>query len=243
WLAEDDIADLPDDVIALIKAASKKAQKILNIQNEDKPAHGFELRICEDLKSYKKIIPALEEFPDAVLVTADDDLLYSRQWLSQLVKGWKQKNCDCKTIICFRAHGIKFDKYGFPIPYKKWAWAISGPITSKNIFVTSGAGALYPPGSLAKETTDQPLFRQIAPHADDVWLHAMVRLQNSTTYKIEQDHMILMWPGSTDKQLSTDNVNNGGNDKQIAAVINKFGPWFSECESETFDGVALSEMD
>ena len=47
-------------------------------------AYGLEIRFCENLRSYKKIIPALQEYPDAILVTADDDWLYTQDWLAGL---------------------------------------------------------------------------------------------------------------------------------------------------------------
>lgn len=47
-------------------------------------AYGLEIRFCENLRSYKKIIPALQEYPDAILITADDDWLYTQDWLAGL---------------------------------------------------------------------------------------------------------------------------------------------------------------
>ncbi len=47
-------------------------------------AYGLEIRFCENLRSYKKIVPALQEYPDAILVTADDDWLYTQDWLAGL---------------------------------------------------------------------------------------------------------------------------------------------------------------
>ena len=45
---------------------------------------GLEIRWCEDLRSYKKLIPALKEFPNDIIVTADDDLYYTPDWLESL---------------------------------------------------------------------------------------------------------------------------------------------------------------
>ena len=38
--------------------------------------HGLDIRTTEDIGPYKKIIPALLAFPEAIIVTADDDIFY-----------------------------------------------------------------------------------------------------------------------------------------------------------------------
>src|SRR5579864_6248399 len=55
WIAHADEARLPPEVLAL-------------------RALGLEIRSTEDLRSFKKIVPALRDFPDAFIVTADDDV-------------------------------------------------------------------------------------------------------------------------------------------------------------------------
>lgn len=55
---------------------------------------GLEINWCEDLKSYKKLIPSLHLFPDDIIVTADDDLYYQPDWLESLYKSYL-KNPDC----------------------------------------------------------------------------------------------------------------------------------------------------
>ena len=51
---------------------------------------GLEIRWCEDFKSYKKLIPALKEFPNDIIITADDDLYYEEDWLESLYQAYQQ---------------------------------------------------------------------------------------------------------------------------------------------------------
>ena len=37
---------------------------------------GLTIDWCENLRSYKKLIPAIEKYPDDIIVTADDDVFY-----------------------------------------------------------------------------------------------------------------------------------------------------------------------
>ena len=40
--------------------------------------YGLEIQWYHDIKSYKKLIPALHQYPDAIIVTADDNVLRFR---------------------------------------------------------------------------------------------------------------------------------------------------------------------
>ena len=79
--------------------------------------NGLQIKWCENLYSYKKLIPTLKEYKNTncIIVTADDDIYYEKNWLLELYKSHlKEPNC----IICHRAHKIKLEK-GNIAPYKK----------------------------------------------------------------------------------------------------------------------------
>ncbi len=60
---------------------------------------GLTIDWCEDIKSYKKLIPTLKKYPDAIIVTADDDLIYDNKWLEQLYNAAQIfENIDCDAI-------------------------------------------------------------------------------------------------------------------------------------------------
>src|SRR5258706_8196142 len=45
--------------------------------------HGIELRIVADVKSYNKLVFAIQEWPNAYIATADDDNFYVPDWLEE----------------------------------------------------------------------------------------------------------------------------------------------------------------
>jgi len=51
---------------------------------------GLEFRFVEDIRSFTKLVPALEEFPDKTIVTADDDIFYEKDWLKNLIETHKK---------------------------------------------------------------------------------------------------------------------------------------------------------
>ena len=92
WLAEEEFPHLEKDI----------PKKVLNLRN-----NGLEIKWCNNIYSYKKLIPALKNYPDNIIVTADDDIFYENDWLEKLILSHEK---DKKSIICHRAHKIKLTK-------------------------------------------------------------------------------------------------------------------------------------
>lgn len=67
--------------------------------------NGLEIKWCSDIRSYKKIIPALKEYQNANIITTDDDVYYPHNWLKGLVEASK---VNPGTVCCYRAAKIIF---------------------------------------------------------------------------------------------------------------------------------------
>lgn len=201
WLAVGTESSLPDDVLAL-------------------QANGLEIRYCDELWSYKKIIPALETFPEAYIVTADDDLYYDKKWLKTIVQGVDSEK---PVIVCRRAHRPVLRK-GELAPYGDWEHDVvtSGAIDDC-IFPTSGAGALYPPGSLSLEVFDRDVFMSVCRFADDVWLFVMALRRGSKFRQVGGGFAQIAWDSAPSTSLLHHNITGGGNDRQLAAVLEHYG--------------------
>ena len=131
----------------------------------------FEIRDYPyDIRSYRKLVPALEDFPESIIVTVDDDINYHEDMLKLLLDFHKKEPY---AVLAHRAKWIKLD-----MPYKKWKkvrWYHF--ITKKNyedplIMQTGVAGVLYPPHILKEDMLDKDLFTKIAPTTDDIWFWA-----------------------------------------------------------------------
>lgn len=164
WLATSEFpnmeADLPIDLINL-------KQNGLNIQ------------WCNNIKSYKKLIPTLTAFPNSIIVTADDDVIYPSDWLCRLLKAY-QKFPTC--IHCLRAHRICFSKNEIAL-YRNWDQSITSNKASSLLFPTGVGGVLYPPNSLHKDVIKSELFTTLCPDTDDIWFWAMATL-NGTKIRV-----------------------------------------------------------
>jgi hypothetical protein len=207
---------LPDKIILWL------AEKTITPQLSFLQKYGLEIKLCDDLKSYKKLVPALKEFDEDVLITMDDDIYYPRNWLAQLIFAY-QKNP--KNIYCHRAHEIVFDKNGDIKPYEQWNFQITSARNAKFIFPTSGGGCLYPPHSLDKNAVNAEEFMRLAPTADDIWFWAMANLRG-TNIEIIKDSCFCVKEiesdGCEETALYVENGAGGANDRQLRAVMEHF---------------------
>jgi len=208
WLAEEQFPgkweDLPAEVLALEK-------------------NGLTIRWCDDLRSYKKIIPALENYPDDIIIIADDDVFYPDDWLLKLYQAHLKTP---QAVIGHRLHRIRLNKRGRPRPYKKWSKNVTRTTPSFRNFVTGCGGCLYPPHSLHPDVIKREVFQDIAPHADDIWLWAMAVLNNVKirTFWTRHRKVLLVNPERemrTTKELTLTKLNiaKDGNNRQMTNMI------------------------
>lgn len=211
WLAEEEFPnkekDIPNTVLSFLEK-------------------GLEIKWCKNIKSYKKLIPALKEYPDAITVTADDDIYYPVDWLEKLYQSY-QKNPE--YIHCHRAHKILFDTNNTIMPYKNWESETTEHSPSLKIFCTTGGGVLYPPQCLYKDVLNEELFTKLAPNADDIWFWAMALLQG-TKIKVVDDNIKQLTYINPERELGlnneitlcSQNCGNGQNDIQLANVLKQY---------------------
>lgn len=186
--------------------------------------NGLVIEWHKNLRSYTKLVPSLKKYPNNIIVTADDDIYYEKDWLEKLLKSHKEnKNC----IICHRAHRVKFDREKLA-PYKKWPKKIKGGKASYLNFLTGVGGVLYPQNSLHKDVLNEELFTELAPKADDVWFWAMAVLNKTKILVVKDWIRELTYVNPERERGLTDEITlfsfnkKGGNDLQIEKVLNHY---------------------
>ena len=184
---------------------------------------GLEIAFCKDIRSYTKLIPSLSRYPDAAIITVDDDILYDYDLLERLIIPYIE---DPQYIYCHRYHKMTLDKNGSLMPYKKWYWQCMEQEPSHLNFATGVGGVLYPPHSLDEETTNEQVFLDICKYADDVWFKAMA-IKKGTLVKLvysrnQQGQDYILNDSVQDMGLKNINIIGGQNDLQIKAVFEKY---------------------
>jgi hypothetical protein len=162
-------AVLPDKLILYLtfsQFADNSVPESLRTLSAENPV--FEVRNYDrDIRSYRKLIPALMDFPEAVIVTVDDDVAYHRNMLRDLL------NLHAQLPHAVLAHRAKRIRPGKPYRgWKKYRWYnfLFKRIHQSFLNLQTGVGGvLYPPHSLRTDMLDVELFSQIAPSTDDIW--------------------------------------------------------------------------
>jgi hypothetical protein len=183
------------------------------------------LSICwckHDIKSFKKLVPVLDKYPNANIITADDDIFYPPDWISHL---WNAHLAVPTKIVAYRVRRLQ-KRDNQIMPYNKSFLNIPQHCTTPSVFnlPTTGGGALFPPNSLYKDVTNEELFKKLTPHADDIWFWAMAILADQAPHWVQSRYSQIISLNSAELRgantLAYNNLYGDGNDKQIKAVIN-----------------------
>ena len=137
---------------------------------------GLEVAYVKDLGPHTKLIPALRQFPEDIIVTIDDDMYYQYDMLENLVKAYLS---DPVSIHANRVTVMTFDEQNHLNGYLKWKHYIHPEKDTPRNLITGVEGCLYPPHALADEVFNESVFREKCRYADDVWFTAMALLKGT----------------------------------------------------------------
>ena len=173
-------------LVSLLKQTKRPARIILWIDNswdyETLPSklkklvkYGIEYKFYDDIRSYKKLIPTLDLFPNNIIITVDDDMYYNSDLIKTLWAGYVTNgNIQC----CKASYPIYNKKECCFLPYNEWP-SVSNNQTKELIIPIGVGGVLYPPNSLSDEVVLKNEFQKLAPNADDLWFWVMARRKGS----------------------------------------------------------------
>lgn len=199
WLAKEQFPNREEEL----------PEELLRLKNR-----GLEIEWCNDIKSYKKLIPALKKYPNDVIVTADDDLLYDKHWLEALVNAYKKHP---NFLNVHRCHYISFVKPLYKICYDYF----SNVKPCYNLFCTTGGGILYPPHLFTEEVFKENIFMKLAPTSDDIWFWAMTVLQGIKIRVVKNNIQDLEYIEGTQEECLW-KFNEREADKQLNDILNKY---------------------
>ncbi len=186
---------------------------------------GLTVKYCKDMRSYTKLVPALQEFPNDLIITIDDDLYYKSSTIQKLVEAYEQNP---NRIYTHRAHRPQFGKDGKLIPYNNWKLEINATETQP-VFLTGCGGVLYNSNLLYKDVMNEKLFMELSPRADDVWFYFMSVLKKTPTVVVNRkqctyiplDNFYQLF--HSEARLAASNCKESQNDIQIKNVMQHYG--------------------
>lgn len=184
---------------------------------------GLEVRYTEDIKSYKKLVPALKAFPDSIIITVDDDVLYELDLVENLLRHYKNNP---NHVYGNRVKKIEV-KRNRVLSYKKWKAVMNGEKTSPLLMCIGVGGVLYPPHCFKNEVLNDNVFMDVCPRADDIWFWAMANDNGYTECKVDTIDKygcdFLTNPNVQDIALTRTNFSGKvENDLQFQRLMNKY---------------------
>lgn len=181
WLAEEQFPNKNSDL----------PEKLLNLTCQK-----FEIKWCNDIRSYKKLIPTLKLYPNNVIITCDDDVIYDKNSLKLLYDAYLK---DPHSIWCHRGHYMLLEYNHKLKPYRKWFRCIGTHKPSFNILQTGVGAVLYPPNCFHQDILNENLFMKLAYDADDIWFWTMAVL-NGTKIGVVKNNL-----AETNSYIENDN--------------------------------------
>lgn len=121
---------------------------------------------------HNKYFYTFQAYPDAKVITVDDDCYYSKNTIKRLLELNREYP---NTVCCNIAARINLDNFYHYRAWKKNKKAY-GP-SDLNMAAGFG-GVLYPPHLFPNVLFDHELFTRISPIADDLWLKAIEIVSN-----------------------------------------------------------------
>ena len=188
WLGCDEFPhkekDLPDTLLNLRK-------------------HGISIKWCKDIRSYKKLIPALKEYPDDIIITVDDDIYYKPNLIKKLIKEYKKHSSE---ICCHRVTKIIYKNNSFHTIAGGQDFWHGGSYLNKQ---TGVGGVLYPPKCFYSDILNEELFMKLAPTNDDQWFWCMAVLNGTKIRVVKKPEYKLQYIPDT-QEVGLCNVNDNG---------------------------------
>ena len=183
---------------------------------------GLEIRFCDDdLKPHKKYFYAMQEFPDSIVITADDDVVYPRDLVEVLLESYGRYP---KAVSAMRVRRMTFSG-GRVTQYADWGQNDNSFYRNPSMLAvaTGVGGVLYPPGCIPPAAFDKEAIKATCLMADDLWLKANEVESGVPTVLAAPYRQLDYVDGTQEVSLWYQNAGEGMNDVQIQSIEG----WFS----------------
>lgn len=212
-------------VILYLSNEEYKCAEELPLVLQFQMSRGLEVRFVHDLRSYKKLIPALTEFPDATIITVDDDVYYPMNMIERLVNAHHaHPGAICSLVnrrLLLNPDGTVGNYNDFP-----FETVCPEDVVSPLIIPEGFGGVLYPPHSLPGEVFHEELFMQLAPSADDLWFKAMSLIAHTPVVKVHSHFDFLddfiIEEDVQDTGLKNLNLDQNANNRQLKVLFDYY---------------------
>ena len=225
WLVVESMlrqSERPEKIILWLYSGEFKGRESLPLRLLQQERRGLQIRFCdENLMGHKKYIYSMAEFPDANIVTIDDDFFYPPDLLAKL----KKAHADYpEAILCSRAREILIEGQRIQ-PYKNWKLVQDNTKPSFQCLAIGCGGTLFPSNSIHRDAFDVAAIMRCALRADDLWLKIMSLRKGTKVATLSGDYPRFFLPvlHRDDTRLMDSNIDGGGNDMVFRDLVGNYG--------------------
>jgi len=192
-------------------------QKLLKLKKR-----GLTINFCEgNIMPHKKYYYAIKEYEKANIITIDDDIIYPKRFLENLI-GYHKKFPD--SVCCTIARNITTNENDDLNDYNEWEYVKKNTIPSFSFVPIGAGGVLYPPKKLHKDVTDLQVLKEMSLRTDDLWLKIMAIRNNTKTVccsgKYNRNFISII--GSQNSKLMESNISGGNNNRVINNLMDYY---------------------
>ena len=181
----------------------------------------MEIKIVDlDLRPHKKYYYAMREYHNDIIITVDDDVIYDKQLVEQLMLTHRRYP---DAIVTARARLIKADNAYF-FPYNEWKLVTTSYEPSMKLLATGVGGVLYPPYLLNEGLLFNLDYINNYINVDDLWLKTVEIISGIPTVicDLSVDHHRIEIPSAQKNGLTNINVFQKQNDKYWLELNRQF---------------------
>lgn len=179
-------------------------EKMLPQSILDMKKYGLEIEWTHNMRSYNKLIPSLKKFPNDIIVTADDDIYYPKDWLLRLYESYQSNPYE---IHCHRV-SLFYKKDG---EYQRYICERDKDIIVPSAYsyeITGVGGALYPPHIMHPDVLKEEIFMRDASTNDDLWFWFMAIKNNVKIRVVKNGTPLLAYVHATQSGPCLYKINN-----------------------------------
>ena len=147
--------------------------------------------IRKNFKSYNKLIPSLKKYPNNLIITIDDDIIYRKDTIEKLYKNYLKYP---KDIHAHRITKFKYKSGKFKVIVGGYQYYKNSSFLNK---LTGVGGVLYPPKCFYKDILKKELFMKLSPTNDDQWFWIQAILNNVRVRVIDKPNLKLNYIENT----------------------------------------------
>ncbi len=197
---------LPNRIILWLGRELETTPQLIPASLRRLQRRGLEIRFTDDCGPATKLLPALEAFPDDVIITVDDDMLYDIDMIDDRIIA----DGDRLRLVYDQADDLYLTEEPLMQP-----------------MAMGVGGVLYPPRCMHPDVSDRQLMSRLAPKADDLWFKVMEVLAGTPVYPVNEtnpsdDRLLMSFHYRQSLALHTYNVIAGQDNVQLAALVKHY---------------------